>query len=285
VPRPLANLNGEQVLLEEAKVPALDRGFLFGDAVYEVLRVYDGKPWLADEHFGRLACSLDAIRLGGIDLDRLRRRMTETIAAGPFGEAIVYIQITRGRAPRSHKFPIQATPLEFLYVDEFHDPYQGARQQGACVVTQPDRRWDRCDIKSTNLLGNVLAMQAASEAGCIEALLYLPDGTVTEGTHTSFFGVRDRVVLTAPNSLNILPGITRGLILRLARQAGISCREEVLRRDDLPHVSELFLTGTTSEVLPVVRVDGHAVGDGRPGPVTRRLQETYRVAVRAHVGK
>jgi D-alanine transaminase len=211
--------------------------------------------------------------------------MTETIAAGPFREAIVYVQITRGTAPRSHKFPIKATPLQFLYVDEFHDPYQEARRQGACVITQPDRRWDRCDIKSTNLLGNVLAMQAASESGCIEALLYLPDGTVTEGTHTSFFGVRQGTVLTTPNSPNILPGITRGLILRLAQQAGIPCREDVLRRDDLREVSELFLTGTTSEVLPVVRVDGQVVGDGRPGPVTRRLQEVYREAVREFVGR
>ena len=114
MPKPLANVNGEQILLEDAKVPVLDRGFLFGDAVYEVLRVYDGKPWLADEHFQRLAGSLDAIKLPGIDLDRLRSRMAATIAAGPFREAIVYIQITRGTAARSHKFPIQSTPLEFL---------------------------------------------------------------------------------------------------------------------------------------------------------------------------
>ncbi|HEV3257142.1 MAG TPA: D-amino acid aminotransferase [Gemmataceae bacterium] len=276
----LANLNGERLPLEEVRVPALDRGFLFGDAVYEVLRVYGGRPWLLEEHFGRLARSLDAVRIRGVDLDRLRRRMHETIAAGPFREAIVYIQVTRGAAPRSHKFPIRATPLEFLYVDEFHDPYSEPRRGGAAVITQPDRRWDRCDIKSTNLLGNVLAMQAASEAACMEALLYLPDGTLTEGTHTSFFGVRQGTVLTAPISQDILPGITRGLILGLARRAGIAVREEVLGRADLEHVSELFLTGTTSEVLPVVQVDGRPVGDGRPGPITRRLQDAYGEAVR-----
>jgi D-alanine transaminase len=277
---PLANINGKQMPLADVRISAQDRGFLFGDAVYEVLRIYGGKPWLEDEHFGRLARSLDAIRIGGVDVRRLRQRVHDTIRAGRFGEAIVYIQITRGAAPRSHTFSAGILPLEFLYVLEFLDPYVQARETGAAVITQPDTRWDRCDIKSTNLLANVLAMQAAKEAGGLEALLYLPDGTVTEGTHTSFFGVLDGTVLTAPNSNAILPGITRGLVLRLAARAGVPVREHVIRRDDLGRVSELFLTGTTSEVLPVVTVDGRPVGEGRPGPVVRRLQEAYRLAVR-----
>jgi D-alanine transaminase len=280
----LANINGEQVPLAEAKISALDRGFLLGDAIYEVLRVYQGRPWLEQEHFDRLARSLAAIRIGGIDLDRLRRRMHETIAAGPFQEATVYIQITRGAAPRTHAFPLRAMPLEFLYVQEFHDPYHEARQVGAAVITHPDLRWDRCDIKSTNLLGNVLAMQAAREAGCLEALFYLPDGTLTEGTHTSFFGVLDGELLTAPNSPAILPGITRGLLLRLATQAGVAMREHVLRRSDLSKVTELFLSGTTSEVLPIIKVDGQSIGTGAPGPVARRLQAAYEEAVRRFVG-
>ena len=276
----LANLNGRIMPLKEVMVPALDRGFLFGDAVYEVLRVYQGKAWLADEHFRRLARSLEAIRIGGIDLARLRRRMDETIAAGGFREATAYIQITRGAAPRAHPFPDHAVPLELLWVAEFDDPYRAARRTGAAVLLQPDLRWDRCDIKSTNLLGNVLAMQAAKEAGCLEALLYLPDGTLTEGTHTSFFGVLHGAVLTTPSSNAILPGITRRLILDLTARAGIPVREQVLRRDDLAEVSELFLTGTTSEVLPVVRVNDRPLGDGQPGPITRRLQEAYQEAVR-----
>jgi D-alanine transaminase len=281
----LANVNGQLMPLEEARVPALDRGFLFGDAVYEVLRIYGGKPWLADEHFARLGRSLAAIRIRGVDLERLRRRMDETIAAGRFQEATAYLQITRGAGPRKHAFSAAMTPLELLYVQEFTDPYSAARQSGAAVITQPDLRWDRCDIKSTNLLGNVLAMQTAVEAGCVEALLYLPDGTLTEGTHTSFFGVLDGKLLTAPNSAAILPGITRGLILRLSERAAVPVWEHTLRRDDLSRVSELFLTGTTSEVLPVVRVDGRAVADGKPGPVTRRLQEAYAAAVREFVGR
>lgn len=285
MPESLANLNGDVVPLAEARVPALDRGFLFGDAVYEVLRVYGGRPWLLDEHFGRLARSLEAIRIGGVDLDRLRRRMFETIAAGTFREALVYIQITRGAGPRrTHTFPPDLGPLEFLYVEEFRDPYADARRDGAAVLTRPDLRWGRCDIKSTNLLFNILAAQAAKEAGCVESVLVHADGTVSEGTHTSLFGVLHGTVLTAPKSNAILPGITRGLVLRLAARAGIPAREQELRQGELGEVSELFLTGTTSEVLPVVRVDGSSVGDGRPGPITRRLQDAYREAVREACG-
>jgi D-alanine transaminase len=281
----LANLDGQMMPLHEVKISALDRGFLFGDAVYEVLRVYRGKPWLEKEHFARLARSLQGIRLPGVDVDRLRQRLRQTIAAGEFQEAMAYLQVTRGAAPRAHPFPAHATPLEFLYVQEFHDSYETARRQGGAVVTHPDLRWGRCDLKSTNLLANVLAMQTAKEAGCMEALLYLPDGTLTEGTHTSFFGVLHGQVLTAPCSHDILPGITRGLILELARRAGIAVVEQVLKRPDLAEVSELFLTGTTSEVLPIVQVDGRPIADGQPGPVTRRLQEAYRQKVSEFVGR
>jgi D-alanine transaminase len=281
---PLAHLNGELVPLAEARIPALDRGFLFGDAVYEVLRVYHGRPWMVDDHFARLHRSLEAIRVHGVDLVRLRQRVLDTIAAGPFGEALVYIQITRGTAPRSHGFPAGISPLEFLYVEEFHDPYARARQEGASVITLPDLRWGRCDIKSTNLLANVLAAQAAKEAGCTEALLCSDDGIVSEGTHTSFFGVLDGKLLTAPKSPHILPGITRGLVLQLAQRVRIELQEHELRRPDLARVSELFLTGTTSEVLPIVRVDGQPIADGQPGPTTRRLQQAYREAVREACG-
>jgi D-alanine transaminase len=281
--QPLACLDGVTQPLADVKISALDRGFLFGDAVYEVLRVYQSKPWLEDEHFARLARSLGAIRIAGIDLPRLRRRMHATIAAGPFVEATVYIQITRGAAPRSHPFPESATPLEFLFVQEFIDPYSQARREGAKVILQPDVRWGRCDIKSTNLLGNVLAMQSAKEAGGVEALLYHPDGTLTEGTHSSLFGVADSCVVTAPNSNEILPGMTRQLVLKLAAECGIGVRERMLRRDELGRIPELFLTGTTTEVLPVVAVDGQPVGGGTPGPVTRKLQEAYRQAVQAFV--
>jgi D-alanine transaminase len=277
---PLANVGGVLQPLSSVQVSVLDRGFLFGDAVYEVLRVYGGRPWLAGLHFDRLARSLDAVRIRGVDLDRLQERMRATIAAGPFGEATVYIQITRGSAARSHAFPSEATPFELLFVQEFKDPYQDARRTGTRAITQPDLRWERCDIKSTNLLANVLALQAAKEAGCPEAVLCLPDGTLTEGTHSSLFGVRDGRLMTAPNGQAILPGITRDFLLNLASKLDVPVRQECLRRADLPTVSELFFSGTTSEILPVVQVDEVMIGNGKPGTVTQRLLQAYAETVR-----
>ena len=276
---PIANVNGRRMPLSEVRISPLDRGFLFGDAVYEVIRVYRGKPFLFEEHLLRLGHSLEAIRISGIDLERLRQRVLETIAAGPFGEATVYIQITRGAAPRAHGFPKETAPLELLYVREFEDPYAEARQRGVTVITAPDIRWQRCDIKSTNLLANVLAMQSAKDSGAAEAVFFRPDGTITEGTHTSFFGVLGGKLLTAPQSSAILPGITRSLILHIAGEQRIPIQEHTLRLQDLPRVSELFLTGTTAEVLPVVKVDQGMIGEGRPGPITGRLQEGYRIVV------
>lgn len=277
---PLANVNGVVQPLADVRISPLDRGFLFGDSVYEVLRVYDGQPFLCQEHFQRLERSLTAIRIVGVDLLRLRQRMLETLAQSGVQEGTIYLQITRGAAPRKHAFPKNAVPLELLWVQEFTDPYADDRTRGVAVITQPDVRWHRCDIKTTNLLGNVLAMQAAVEAGCVEALLAHPDGTLSEGTHANLFGVRHGKLLTAPTTDNILPGCTRGLILRLAHEAGIPTEEGRVNVLRLQEISELFLSGTTSEVLPVVRVDTREIGDGVPGKVTRRLQECYGEFVR-----
>jgi D-alanine transaminase len=281
MPVPLANLNGQTMPLVDVKVSALDRGFLFGDAVYEVLRVYRGKPWMEREHFDRLVRSLALIRIGGVDMDRLRRRMHETIAAGGFGDCVVYMQVTRGAVyPRRHAFPADAAPTELLWVEEYDDTKTAQqRQVGISVISQPDLRWQRCGIKSTNLLANVLANQAAAEAGAAEAILYLPDGTLTEASHSSFFWVTHGNLCTTPHDANILPGITRIEVLGLTERAGVAVRECYLKRDDLAGVDEFFLTGTTSEVLPVTRIDGRPVAGGHPGPVTRRLQAAHAEAV------
>jgi D-alanine transaminase len=279
LPRSLACLNGQTLPLEEVKVPALDRGYLFGDAVYEVLRLYRGRPWLLEEHWERLARSLRAIRIQGIDLDVTKTRLLATIAAGGFQEALAYIQITRGVAPRSHVFPADTKPQEFMFVQDYVDSYATRRHEGVAVITHPDLRWHRCDIKSTNLLGNVLATQAAAEAGCVEALLYTEDDTLTEATHSSFFAVMDKSLLATPLGSAILPGITRAFLERLATRVGVPFREKYLKRQQLTEVSELFLSGTGAEVLPVVKVDGKLIGDGSVGPVTLRLWEAYRQAV------
>lgn len=282
----LANLHGKIMPLEEVRISPLDRGFLFGDSIYEVLRIYAGRPFLEQEHWVRLKNSLAAIRLPGVDLERLRLRMHETIKAGNYGEATVYLQITRGAAvPRKHAFPKDATPLELLWVQEFVDPYAQYRKVGCGVSLEPDLRWKRCDIKSTNLLGNILAMQTAVEAGNIESLLYYPDGTVTEGTHSSFFAVDKGTLVMTPSGSHILPGMTRDFVVSLAKKLGVGVREAWLKREQLFEVEELFLTGTTSEVLPIARVDGRNIGPGAPGPITRRLQEAYTQGVHDWLGE
>lgn len=262
--------------LDEVRVSVLDRAFLFGDAVYEVLRVYRGRPFLEQEHLDRLRRSLKEVAIHS-DVDRIAARMHETLHNSGAQEGLIYIQVTRGEAPRTHRFPDDGTrPNELIYVQSFgEDPYAIQREEGASAVTVPDLRWKRCDIKSVNLLANCLAAQTAAEHGCLEALLVAADGTITEGSHMSAFGVLDGKVLTSPLSPSILPGITRALITKLAYRCEVTIQETPFRVSDLPTLDELFLTGTTSEVLPLVQVDQQQIGNGRPGPITRRLQRAY----------
>ena len=182
---------------------------------------------------------------------------------------------------RKHAFPKGIPPLELLWVQEYPDTYRPLCETGCNVITFPDLRWQRCDIKSTNLLANVLANQAASEAGCAEALLHLPDGTLTEASHSSFFAVKGGQLHTTPLKANVLPSITRGYAMTLARQANIQFVERNLHRKELDDVDELFLVGTTCEILPIVQVDDRPIKTGQPGPLTRRLQAAYTENVRA----
>jgi len=278
---PWANWNGTAMPLSEVRVSVLDRGFLFGDGIYEVLRVYGGRPFLLREHMVRLRRSLREIRIEA-DAERLEQRMLATLAESGVHSGMVYLQVTRGVAPRTHKFPNPPVrPNELLYIDAIDgDPYGDYREAGARLITAPDIRWGRCDIKSVNLLANCLASQAAADAGCLEALLIAADGTITEGSHTSIFAVQNGRILATPQGANILPGITRGLLVKLAARAGIEIEERLVKQGELAAIDEMFLTGTTSEVLPVTQVDGRPIGSGRPGPVTARLVATYNEFVR-----
>jgi D-alanine transaminase len=170
---------------------------------------------------------------------------------------------------------------ELIWVQPYQDRYAEKRRTGGSVIVIEDLRWKRCDIKSVNLLANCFGAEEAHSAGCDEALLMQSDGTLLEGTHSSLFGVRQQAVLTAPLGNHLLPGITRQLLMRLAQQAGIPVEERLLRRADLSEIDELFLTGTTTEIMPVVRVDGQDIGAGRPGPITQRLQQAYRDVIAA----
>lgn len=273
---PLANWNGELMPLSQVRVSVLDRAFLFGDAIYEVIRIYHGKPFLFEDHVSRLARNIAKMNLQA-DAEKISSRIQETITNSDVVSGIVYVQVTRGVAPRTHRYPDPApTTNQLIYVAEFQDPYEELRVSGAHVITQSDLRWKRCDIKSVNLLANCMAAEAAHEAGCSDALLVNEKGELVEGTRTSLFGVRSGTVLTAPLGINILPGITRKLLMELVETTGLEIVEETLHSERLSDIDELFLTGTTTEILPITKVDDNQVGDGTVGPVVKKLLAAYQ---------
>ncbi len=277
----LACLNGEILPVEEAKVPVWDRGFLFGDSIYEVFRLYGGRLWLEHEHTERLRRSLAEMEFPQVDLEALVHKVRRTIAASGVREGIAYIQVTRGVSPRSHPFPDPPVPpTELIIVRPYDDgDTKRLREGGVSLMSTPDLRWGRCDVKSTNLLANVVALEHARRAGGYEAVLVDRDGLVTEATHSSILWVRDGRLEGTPDGPAILPGTKRHFVQSLAPDAGIPFAEARITLDDLQASDEVLLLGTTIEVLPVIAIDGRAVGDGRPGPVGRRLGSAYRAAV------
>ncbi|HEV3168179.1 MAG TPA: aminotransferase class IV [Isosphaeraceae bacterium] len=277
----LVCLNGAVMPPDEARVSVWDRGFLFGDAIYEVFRLYRGRCWLEQEHYARLKRSVHAMEMGGIDLERLAQRVADTIKASQIDEGIVYIQITRGAGPRYHAFPApEIPPTEFIAVWPYDD-HETARQRqtGIATISQPDLRWKRCDIKSTNLLANVLANEHAHRMGAYEAILVGADGCVSEATHSSVLWVRSGRLEGTPDGPGILPGTTRKLIHRLAHDEEVAFAETGVTLDELKRADEVLLLGTSIEILPIVRIDDAPVAGGQPGPLTRRLQAAYRRAV------
>lgn len=277
----LVYLNGEYLPHSEARVSVEDRGFLFADGVYEVARVYDGRIFLLDEHLQRLANGLAAIEIAFAGVrdfaDVAERLLHENELRN--GDATIYIQVTRGAAPRKHAFPPAGTPpTVYMAARPFtqHPPAYFA--EGVSAITAPDTRWTRCDIKSVSLLPNILANQRAKAAGAFEAL-FVRDGIVAEGSHSNLFAVVDGALVTYPASNYILSGITRRLVFDLAAGLDLTAREGPIPLERLYEADELFLSGTTTEIMPVVTVDGRTIADGRPGSVTRRLLRRYREQV------
>jgi D-alanine transaminase len=265
-------LNGQFVDRADAHVSVDDRGFVFGDGVYEVTRSRDGVLLEGDRHVRRLERSLAGLDLSysPAELPAVSLRLLRDNGLAR-GEATVYWQVTRGAAaPRTHWFPPAGTPVTVFASASPFAPLHDKRATGVSTILLPDQRWARCDLKTINLLPNVIAKQKAVVAGVHEALLQR-DGVVMEGAATNFFGVIDGVVRTHPRSNYILPGITREVVLELADELGMPVREEPILVDDLPRLTESFLTGTTNDVMPVVAIDGKPVGDGKPGPVAGRL--------------
>jgi len=273
----LVFLNGRYIDSAEASVSIDDRGFLFADGLYEVIRVYGGRLFLAEPHLQRLRRGLAAVRMDERAADGIPGIAEKLIADNGLGDkdATVYIQITRGAAPRRHAFPEPGTPPT-LYVATraFPRPSADNFAAGVSTVSVPDTRWGRCDIKSVGLLPNVLANQQAREAGAFEAI-FVRDGVLIEGSHSNLMGFVNNEVVTYPECNYILGGITRRLVLDLARDAGLAVREGPIFADRLDEIDELFLTGTTTEVMPITRLDGRPVADGRPGDVAQRLQQAF----------
>ncbi|WP_068142087.1 D-amino acid aminotransferase [Limnochorda pilosa] len=270
-------LNGEFKPYDEACLSVEDRGFLFADGIYEVIYVHRGRAFRMEDHLARLQRSAAAVRLElprpAADLEAAAGALTARNGLEA-EEATVYLELTRGSAPRQHAFPAQPRPTLLMIARKAHRPEPEKLERGVSVITVPDERWHWCHVKSVGLLPNVLAKQQAVESGAFEAV-FVRDGRVTEGSSTNLFAVFDGVLWTHPADRWILGGVTRSVVLELAGRLEITVREEAVEASRLGRADELFLTGTTTTVLPVVRVDGRAVGSGEPGPLTRRLQEAY----------
>lgn len=274
-------LNGAFLPRSEAKIDPEDRGFQFGDGVYEVLQVKGGLPLFAQEHFTRLERSAGAIEIPvPVDRTEFDHIVRELIRVNTLEDGIVYLQLTRGVAPRTHNFPDAVSPTLYLSVKAQPDPDFA---QGVAVVVVPDERWHRVDLKTVNLLANVLAAETAKRRGAFEAILVRPDGTVTECSHSNVWIVRDGVCLTHPADHDILPGVTRKAVLRALASHNIPFEEAAFSERDLRRADEVFLTSTTAGVAPVVQLDGAPVGDGKPGPVTVRARAAYADEVAAEV--
>jgi D-alanine transaminase len=269
-------LNGQFLPLEEARVPVLDRGFIFGDGVYEVIPVYQRRVFRLPQHLARLQTCMNAIALPNPHSAQQWQQLIERVVAYQSdADQSVYLQVTRGVAKRDHAFPSAVTPTVLIMSSPLKTPSREQVERGVSAISLEDNRWLRCDIKSIALLGNVLLRQAAVSAGAAECVL-LRDGWLTEGAASNIFVVQRGVLLAPPKNNLILPGITYDVVLELARAAGLVYQVRCVSAAEVRSADELMLTSSSREILPVTLLDGSKVGDGAPGPVTRRLIELFQ---------
>jgi len=273
---PIAHFNGELLPLDRIAVSPLDRGFIFGDGVYEVIPVYDGVMLRAREHFERLQRSMDEIRLVNPHTVDGWIRASEALLAHHPGNQSLYIQVTRGVPPkRDHVIPRDITPTVFMMVQPLASPSREAVENGVACITAEDFRWKKCHIKSTSLLGNVLARQLSADAGAAETIL-LRDGFLTEASASNVFVVKNGVVAASPCDNLILLGITYELLVRLAADGGVKLEIRPVAETELRAADEVWLSSSTKEVLAVTRLDGKPVGSGMPGPLFKRMHALYQ---------
>lgn len=269
-------LNGKFLPIEQAYIPVLDRGFIFGDGVYEVIPVYSRKPFRLSEHLTRLQHSLDGIRLNNPHSEAQWSQLIARIIAHNEGEdQYLYLHITRGVAKRDHAFPVGVPPTIFIMSTPLPPPPQALLASGVPAITAQDNRWGRCDIKAISLLPNVLLRQLAIDAHTIETIL-LRDGLLTEGAASNIFIVKDDVLLAPPKDHRMLPGITYDVVLELAETHAIPHAVREISEAELRSAQEIMLTSSTKEILAITRLDGEPVGDAKPGPVFQQLNQHYQ---------
>jgi len=282
LPDTLCHLNGQTLPLRDAKISVLDRGFIFGDGIYEVIPVYGRRCFRFDEHMARLARSLVKLRIPNPHThDGWLALVRELVAAQPADDQMVYIEITRGVALRDHVMPEGITPTVFVMTSPMKSPSAEQRHQGVACVTARDFRWERGDIKSISLLGNVLARQISADHGAAETVMFR-DGWLTEAAASNVWVVQEGALLGPPKSEHVLEGIRYDLLAELCEEVGIAYNLRPIAESDVRAADELILTSATKELLPVTRLDGELVGHGalrgKPGPVYARLHEAYQRA-------
>jgi len=276
-------LDGKFLPPDQARVSVFDRGFIFGDGVYEVIPVFGGRLFRLPHHLARLEASLAAIQLRNpLSFQEWNSIFTQLMAEHGTSDQSIYLQITRGVAPRDHAFPPNPVPTVFAYSQPLKYPPVEQLTQGVTAVTTDDIRWQRCDIKAIALLANALLRQQAIEQGAVEAIL-VRDGVVTEGAASNIFVVSGDRLVTPPKGPYILPGITRDLVVEIARANKIACDEKSISIEALRSADEVWLTSSTKEILPITRIDGRPVGAGNPGPMHARMFALYKQYKQAFV--
>ncbi len=271
----VAMIQDKIVPFEELEPVYLDRGIFFGDGVYEVVRSYNGRIFAMEEHLQRFANSLAAIQITGVEIDQIKVRIQRAFNAAGIANAKIYFHITRGSGPRDHAGDAGLKPNFFLTVTELPDAIE-EKTKGIAVSTHPDWRWKRCDIKSLNLLANVLARQDAAKKGCTEAIFVDEAGLITEGAASAFFAIFGQTLQTAPLTANILPSITRKFVLQAGKNIGLETVEKSLTPEQTRSADELFIAVTTKDIVPVVLFDGKTIGDGKPGKYTKLLIQEFQ---------
>ena len=268
----IAMIDDKILPFDELDAAYFDRGLYFGDGIYEVLRSYDGKIFAIDEHLHRFTNGLAAIEIEGVNIETIRSRIKTAFEKCHIANAKIYFHITRGSAERNHICAANLKPNFFLTITKLTNDSE-TKREGIAVSTHPDLRWKRCDIKSLNLLANVLARRDAAKKGCDEAILVNESGFITEGASSSFFALFGKTLQTTPLAANILPSVTRGFVIKAAKNIGLKLKEESLTPTQAICADELFIAVTTKGAVPVIKFDGNAIGGSKPGKYTKLLDQ------------